>query len=208
MGLFYKNIIIYAILLNLINSSFFQNDSNMYSSIDHITMSFQVVDKPDELIINYSVINSSDKDIYLTDVIINFQNGKPNVNRSLINCLWIKSKGFILLSNICKPLPEGISMLTPPTHYVTKISAESTYSNNIILKTPVLTIDLPSGLFSPKTANGIRLEFGYSFYDESLNLKPAEELGNSIFIANYSLLGLQQILTAELEGLSIPCQKW
>ena len=207
MNLLSKNIIICLTLSNLNNQAFFQYKPMMNNRIDQISMSFQVEANPDELIIRYSVINPTDKDIYLTDVILNYQNDKPQVNINEISCSWLKSNNLLLISNYCMPVPEGMLMMNEPSFYVTRIIARSTYSNHITLKIPVPAADMPSGLFKTRTAKGIKLEFGYSFYDESLELMPAEELDASIFIAGYSFLDLQQILSAEQTDLSIQCQK-
>ncbi len=179
----------------------------MNSFEDLISMTIQVEEKPDLIIINYTVNNASDQDIYLTDVLIGYQKGKPEVDLKDIHCGWLKPKGYLFFSNFCEPIPEGMLLMTEPSYYVTKITANSKYSNKIILKTPVLVTDFPSIFFQSRVAKKIKLEFGYSFYNKSLNLIAAKELGTSIFIADDSFLNTQKILSAELRGLSIPCKK-
>lgn len=179
----------------------------MNSNEDLIRMTIQVEEKPDLIIINYAINNSSDQDIYLTDVLITYKNGKPNIDLKDIRCSWLRPKGYLLISNFCEPIPEGMLLMTEPSYYVTKITANSKYSNKITLKAPVFITNFPSLFFKSKIAKKIMLEFGYSFYNKSLNLITVEELGASIFKTNYSFLDTQKILTSEQHGLSITCKK-
>jgi hypothetical protein len=184
-----------------------QNKNPMNLRDSDITMDFQVNQNSENIFINYNIANGYNQDIYLSDVLISYENGNLQIDQKSIRCEWIKFKRLLSISNVAKPIPEGMSMMTLPSYYLNKISANSNYNGTISLSIPVMTIETSSPYYSQRTAVGIILQFGYCFYDESINILPAENLGSSIYKASYGFLNQQKILTTTKRDIFIRCVK-
>lgn len=163
----------------------------------------------DAVLIEYSVENYREEDIYLTDVTIRVgpQGSFRDIGASFV---VLEEPDTAVISSYLLPWPPGVSWTVPPTVYATRVLSGRSFQGTLEAQRPLRTMNLDrryQAEIATQTedveCHNLRFDLGVIPHNDALDVRDVTIAGLEVAELAMNAVHHQEILSVERSGFDI-----